>query len=95
MSNIITDETHSLEMGGGSNKKKIVVCPHCKTATYVSVNWISGTCQCGKYFNLEISLNEDEADNMSPNRISVDRGRIKLKMKMEKEAHEWASKQNK
>lgn len=90
MSNIIIDETYSLEMGSGSNKKKIVVCPFCKTATYVSVNWVGGICSCGKYFNLEISLHEDDADSMSPNRTSIDRGRIKLKTKMEKEAYEWA-----
>lgn len=94
MSNIFQSSDSELEMGGGSKKKKIVVCPLCKNAMYVSVNWISGICSCNNYFNLSETLTEDEALSMM-NRTSVDRGRLKLKYAQEKKVEDWIVRQKK
>ena len=94
MSNIITDEHHSFEMGSGSKRKKIVVCPYCKNAFSVSVNWIAGACMCGKYFNIDTALGEAEAVGMII-RNSVDKGRLELKKKQEAKVEQWIGRQKK
>lgn len=46
-----------LECTKSSSKKKLYVCPHCKTGQYKSVDWFSGTCSnCKEYFNTVIAL---------------------------------------
>ena len=88
------DDRAPLDMGHGSNKRKIVGCPHCKNGRYVNINWVAGICGvCGKFFSVENSLSEDKCEGFVNQLRLIDKGFTKLKGEIEKKAYEWKDEQ--
>jgi hypothetical protein len=90
MSNIITDEMHSFEMGVGSKKKKVVGCPDCKTGRVVGINCVGFECRsCMKWIREVDFLSEDKCESYLNQIIPIDKGFTKIKGDAEKKAYEW------
>ncbi len=84
------DERAPLEMGTGSKKMQVLVCPHCRYSRTTSINTVAVTCgNCKKYFSASDSLKPEDAVGTLDTYISPNQVRVKLKEKMEKEAYEW------
>ena len=91
MTGLFTQDDQSLEFGGGTKKEKEVVCPECKLARLVSVNWIGGIC-CNKYFSLGTMLPLEKAEGVKNINKPVNKEFTGQKADAEKRAYDWKDK---
>ena len=75
------------------SKQKILVCPHCKGSSTVSVDCVGKICQCGKYFSAGSSLSKKEATHSNNTNIPVNKVFTALKADMETKAYKWRDEQ--
>ena len=84
------DDRAPLELTAASKKQMIVGCPKCKMARSVSVDWFASVCsKCGKYFNKNTALPEDECLSMLNTEKPIDTVYTARKADMERKAYAY------
>lgn len=94
MTRFLAEDRADLDFTKPSAKQKTVVCPKCKTGQSVGKNWIAGQCvYCRKVFKELESLSKNEMERFGQKSLpEPNPTKMKLKGKLEKQAHEYKEK---
>ena len=88
------DDREPLEMGQGSKKKNLLVCPNCFSGRYASVNTFSLECgNCKKYFRASDSASKEQCNDLLNNSENVSPEYVKLRTGVEQRAENYRQKQ--
>lgn len=86
------DERAPLELGEGSKRVRLLVCPHCKVGMNKEVTVYSYICRCREVVRAEESLAPEEAINIYHSGIILSPEYLKMRAERERQAAAYAEK---